>query len=545
MAFLTVAAWAKPESQAARPAKWRIIFNNDGGDVSTLGGSNVPRIENPPDAAQELIRRRTRGIEQFKVTTISYCTAWSFGLVLHRSEVARQMQRRHRPDALVEKLAEKGTDSLKVMADYCRAHDLELWWSMRMNDTHDAYYPENIPLSQFKKDHPELLLGKPSEKLPFGAWTQVNYASEEVRAFALAMISEVLDRYAVHGIELDFFRHPVLFPSVAQGGEASDADRAALTGFLRAVRARVDEHNARLPAGERKVVLGIKTPDSPDYCYRIGLDLENYLKLGLLDFCVFGGYFRLAPWSRSAELAHQYGVAAYASIDRTAVQIPKEALKEEPDRHRRYGWITGTQDYHRPPFFRRHDVETYRGRILSAIAQGHDGIELFNLFNLDHPLFAELADLETMASRPAKYFHMARGTQQSPSQFIDGGNTFFEEPIVSPGFPKAIPPAGLPLKLVTRLPANGWKGSAELLVDGTGTGPHAGKMTVLFNGEALTPEPIAVRDEVILKVPAAAVRNGENRITLQPADGGTGVLVRDVMLRIAPESPEPAKAAAR
>lgn len=555
-AFLFATALAVDASTPSQAGdkEWRIIYNNDGGDALTLGGSNMPRVENITDASHELVRRRTDGLQDFKITTVSYCTGMCFGQVLHRSKVAEQF----RPldldkaankdpktfrDSLIEMLDLQGTDSLRIMSDYCRKNGLELWWSMRMNDTHDASYPDKIPLSAFKKKHPELLLGKEGEKLAVGMWSGVDYAHPEVREFALAMIEEVLANYTVQGIELDFFRHPVLFSSVARGGVASDADRAALTSFMERARKLIAEHNSKLPPDGKKVLFGARVPDSADYCKQIGIDLEGYLKNQLLDFCLFGGYFRLAPWSESADLAQKYHVPSYASIDRVAVQIPKNPVTAEPDHQLRYGWIVGTQDTQRSAFFRRSDLEAYRGRILSAVAQGHHGIAFFNLFNKDHPIFPELGDLEAMASRPAKYFYMARGTQQSPSQSLTHGNTFFSGPVINPGYPKALSEKGVEVQLVTRLPANGFTGVAELLVDFTGSGATAGKADIEVNGQSVTPSSIMASGEIILKVPPALVRNGANLISICPVAPNRNLLVRDIMLRLDPQSPSPSLSA--
>jgi len=505
----------------------RIIFNNDGGDAFGIDPGEGGQLSDP---AFELLRRRTTGMESSGVTTISYCTGWAFGLVLHQTRAARQLLTMKNageatgPGELTEALAARGTDPLRVVSEFCKANGVELWWSMRMNDTHDAKNP--LLLSDFKKNHPDCLFGGKDRKPPrHGSWSGVDYSRPVVREFALAIISEVIANYAIDGIELDFFRHPIFFKSVAAGGAATDDERSILTEFMKSVRERLETHNATLPPGSKKLLLGIRCPDSAIYCRQIGLDLDAWLQGGLLDFCVFGGYFRLAPWSESAELARKYGVPSYASVDRPAVQIPDEPIEMEPSLKTNQGWITGKPDR------TRQDLEAYRGRILSALSQGHQGVSFFNLFNPRHPIFKEIADVKGMARKPAKYFYMARGTQQSPSAWLEGGNAYFSGPIVSPGFPKGITPSGLELSLDLALVAVPFSGSAELSLDFTGTPAGAGPVEVFFNG-APVGELADPNGKAAVKIPPLLLAQGRNRITIKSKD--SKVLLRDVVLRVVP-----------
>lgn len=520
----------------SKPEHFRVILNNDGGDfVGTEIGKGA-RMEDP---VQEFLRRRTTGIERSGVTTISYCTSWALGLVLHKTEVAQQIKSMYgaanvgdipsnysSSNDLIERFRTLGVDPLQVMADYCKTHGLELWWSMRMNDTHDD--KNETLLSEFKQTHPHLLFGGEGRRTPrYGRWSGADYSHPEVRDFALAMISEVIEKYPINGIELDFFRHPIFFKSVANGKSASAEDLAAMTDFMQKVRQRVDAHNSQLPPEIKKLLLGIRTPDSIEYCREIGLDIESWFQKGLLDFCVFGGYFRLSPWSESAALAAKYGIPSYASIDNSVVQVPKEPILQEPDASIKYGWITGEHDK------ARRDIETYRGRILSAMAQGHQGVSFFNLFNPGHPIFNECANLKKMAAQPAKYYHMARGTQQSPAAWLEAGNTYFTYPVVNPAFPRNIGGTSLDINIDIALSEVPFSGKAELLLDFTGTSASAGPVEASFNGIPLEISS-DLRDKIIINVPSNLLKQGRNRITISTKNKNPAVLIRDVMLRVEP-----------
>ena len=68
--------------------------------------------------------------------------------------------------------------------------------------------------NRFKQANPDVMLG---DGIRHGAVTAVDYLAQKVGDFALAYIMDVVDRYDVDGISLDFFRHPIFFRSNAAG----------------------------------------------------------------------------------------------------------------------------------------------------------------------------------------------------------------------------------------------------------------------------------------------------------------------------------------
>jgi lysophospholipase L1-like esterase len=185
-------AWAWRRKAADRPR--RVLFNNDGNDQVSV-------------QPEEILAKRTTPLAGTHVDTILYSTYGAgFGNFSHFTRTGHFHDTRAGRYAhnLGPDLRAAGVDPLKVMADFAHASRMELFWSFRMNDTHDSYesrYPL-IEENPVKRDHPEYLLGAPKEKLPHGRWSAVNYALPEVRDLAFRYVEEVCRHYDVDGIYL-------------------------------------------------------------------------------------------------------------------------------------------------------------------------------------------------------------------------------------------------------------------------------------------------------------------------------------------------------
>ncbi|MBT3271985.1 MAG: hypothetical protein HN368_02430, partial [Spirochaetales bacterium] len=285
----------------------KLIFNDDG------GGSRIPQFL--ARTADKFFEQRARGLEGSKVDTVSFCTtAGTFGRFYHRSkigETADDTRGRYFPSVIPDLLS-AGTDPLAEMVSHCHGSGKEIWWSFRMNDTHDASNKLLVP--EFKKNHPEYLLGRMGRKQKFGKWSSVDYGISAVRELAVAFVGEVLENYDIDGIELDFFRHPVFFPSTAKGAPATDNELAMMTDVVREVCSAV---GAAGQARSKEMAFAIIIPDDIEYCRTIGLDIETWFNEKLIDAVISTGYFRLHSWERSVEIGAKYDIPVYAGLQET------------------------------------------------------------------------------------------------------------------------------------------------------------------------------------------------------------------------------------
>jgi hypothetical protein len=397
--------WKALRQQAVNRTR-RIIFNNDG---------NEPVVFCKSVDKDELLALRTRDLVGTQVDSIFYCT-WSsgFSLFTHRTGVGQVFGTREGrfTNNLAPAFLDHGIDPLQVMVEFGHKRGIEVFWSMRMNDTHDGsrtdYGPVMFRANQLKAQHPEYLIGSAAQRPQYGVWSAVDYGLPQIRDLASAFCKEVCENYDVDGIELDFFRHAFFFKCSAENQPCGASELDAMTGLLRRIRAITEELGRRRG---RPILLAIRVPDSVDYCRMIGLDLEKWLSEGLTDLLIVTGYTQLNPWEYSVRLAHKHGVKVYPSLDEPRVRDP-EAQRT------------------------RASLESYRGRALQAWTAGMDGIYMFNFFDPKSPLWSELGDADVLRKLDRNYFLSPRGVG---SMYVPH-QQFMHVPVLNPASPVPLVP---------------------------------------------------------------------------------------------------------
>jgi len=113
----------------------RIIMNNDGNDFRIQSEAD---LENP----RAFLDKRTTPLLDSQVDSFFYCTG-VFNRYSYPMGECELLPDRFIKSELVEPMKKKGIDSLKIMTEFCHGNGKEIFWSMRMNDTHDELVPEN------------------------------------------------------------------------------------------------------------------------------------------------------------------------------------------------------------------------------------------------------------------------------------------------------------------------------------------------------------------------------------------------------------------
>ncbi|MBN2023204.1 MAG: hypothetical protein JW809_10485 [Pirellulales bacterium] len=500
-AFATAATAATVEEmkEARKKLAWKprgVIWNNDGNDAIT---EDEPSREN-------FLRTRAVPVMKTKVDTVCYCSG-VWGVFKFPSPVAelRDSRDRGRPEWAAHLGQDGGPDALATMVDYTHQHGKEFFWSLRMNDTHDA--ADATMLSRWKKAHREFLVGKPRVRYPSGArrWSAADYAHEEVRDRVALWIDDVARRYDVDGFELDFFRHAIFFQPQLLGKPVTQEQCDRMTSLMTRLRQMTDELGAKRG---RPFLIAIRVPDSAGFCKAIGLDVERWMSEGLVDMLITTGYFRLNPWETSVELGHRHHVPVYASLDEPRLRGQEELQKL------------------------RESIECYRARALAAWRAGVDGIYLFNYyFHPDMPACNDLGDPDALMRMDKLYTTGAREIRGARSYLVNAGE-FINRPPMLPEKPAALAvakPAEVTLDVFDKLAENGGTATARLYIPGLS---GLENLTVTLNGQALA-QGKPTGPWIEYAVEPSLVKTGANRFAVSvKKPEKKGVVLRDLVLSV-------------
>ena len=316
---------------------------------------------------------------------------------------------------------------MTVLSRLCREAGLEFFPRVRMN-SHYKVDPASPAYGRFRREHPELLIGRPGEaiaqgSLEWGIRTGLNYAFPQVRAHMAAVIIELFERFDVDGVELDFMRHPTLFRP-----EEAYSYRYLMTDLLVYVRRRMDEVGA---ARDRPLRLAVRVPPTLADAARVGLDVAEWMALGLVDIVVVGmGMIPFEmPIEQFVETARDTRCLVYGCIEAARPAVDDDVLRALAYRF----WSAGAS-----------------------------GVYLYNFFTMgpewNRRMLNQLADPSALRLLDKRY-ELDDSSRLTPQgqQGIAGGpfvpdDAHFQ---IMSAFRNAVPPAQLPLTLQETLTDRG------------------------------------------------------------------------------------------
>jgi hypothetical protein len=331
---------------------YRIIMNNDGND----GFSE--RIIKKYESENNFIEERTSPLlGESHVDAIFYCTGTTH-LFSHKTFIGENFY-----NDFLTSIFKRGTDPLRIIIDNVRNNGKDVFFSLRMNDTHDYVYSEIFP--EWKRKNYKYLVGREGDIYDHGGsrWSAMDYGFIEVRDYIFSIFEEVINNYEINGIELDFFRHPIFFKNQLTGKDATPDQIEMMTGLIRDIGSLAHQNNIRV---------AIRIPDSLTVCYKIGLDINTWVCSGCVDILILSGYFHLEPWSNIKKLKEVYGIQVYPCLSKSRLKYIDNTVL--PD-------------------------EYWRGESIIAKNSGADGIYTFNMTDPLNKLFYELGDVELMKSK--------------------------------------------------------------------------------------------------------------------------------------------------
>ena len=204
---------------------------------------------------------------------------------------------------------------LTVLAADCRRRGIPFFPRIRMN-SHYIIDPAHPGYGRFRRERPDLLIGRPGEQLPersleWAIRTGKDYAFPEVRQYMETVIYETFERFDVDGVELDFMRHPGWFRI-----DDAQANAYLMTDLVRRVRSRL---RFREGVGGRRQWLIVRVPPTLADSLRTGLDVTTWVDQNLVDIVVVGGGFIPfeTPVAQFVEAARGSDCRIYGCIEAT------------------------------------------------------------------------------------------------------------------------------------------------------------------------------------------------------------------------------------
>ncbi|MBN2296166.1 MAG: hypothetical protein JXM70_27290, partial [Pirellulales bacterium] len=274
-------------------------------------------------------------------------------------------------------LSELKTDPLKVISAACRKHSIACQVSIPISGENAIY--KQSPWFAFR----------PSGLLPDG---NLNYADKAALEFRKAQVREILSRYDIDGIDLDFSDFQTTFAQSSSKQENLKAIASNLIGLVRDLRKITRDANKTLSA---------RFDYDPDRCLASGLNVDKMLAEGLFDQISLGAAGDRTPDARIdwwILRTRPTGCKVFPSIETLPHPVPNPV----------YGGI-GThpsgdmvkRGYGRP------SPAYMRAVAANAYAAGADGLMLFNTALADGPfpkcLLNELAEPRQIAMRDKQY----------------------------------------------------------------------------------------------------------------------------------------------
>ncbi len=285
---------------AAAETRGSLIVDDDG-DLAF----EQPATEGPGP----LLDQRLTPLAEVGVGSVAWCIMWGIAVGKGPPQYWETQQHDKPLNAAIP-------DPTPVMVEGARRARMEIFGSIRMNDTHDAFgKPHGRLAYPLKVAHPEWLLGDESQKGDFRSapealtWSGLDFEVPQVREDRLWWIRNTIESYDLDGVDLNFFRMPWYFkPGRAEQG------MPLMTDLIRDARRVLDEASGKRG---RPMLLGVRVPDSLEACSRVGLDIETWLREGLVDRLLVGGGYApfTSPYGELVTLGHAHDVPVYPCIN--------------------------------------------------------------------------------------------------------------------------------------------------------------------------------------------------------------------------------------
>lgn len=167
----------------------------------------------------------------------------------------------------------KGNDPFGYFMEQLQVAGKETCVSFRMNDVHNPEDADEWNLPLVRKEHPECIVGGEAVKRGDPDWFNfgLDYSHPAVPPYFLKIFTELLGKYPMDGLQLDWMRFPCHLSGTP---EEVWAKRDHLSSFVATIR---EMTNAK------GVKLFVRVPSSLAGCRVLGTDVVDWVLRGLVD----------------------------------------------------------------------------------------------------------------------------------------------------------------------------------------------------------------------------------------------------------------------
>ena len=255
---------------------------------------------------------------------------------------------------------EKNIDMYKIWIERCKFNKINPWLSFRMNDAELFNVPNHL-LSEYYYEHLNDYARVRHRKPRTAIECCRDYEIDDHRNLLLLYIEEMLERYDVYGIELDFQREIYCF----RIGHEWDGS-SIMTDFMEKVKNIVVAAEQK---HQHRIQIMVRCHAHPEDSLELGFDIATWAQNGFLDIVVPAPNWLTSDNSMPLKLWHSllgpYGVSVVGCIDANINSNPDYFSIIEKDLNTKG--------------LRKHSYETLCASAVSIMSQlPHNNIYLFN-----------------------------------------------------------------------------------------------------------------------------------------------------------------------
>jgi len=285
---------------------------------------------------------------------------------------------------------DQGLNMYEIWIARLREIGINPWISIRTNDIHNTDDENHFLHSSFFRKNKEKRRGLHHS---MGACDYYDNALDfyhpEVREHLFELVAEVLEKFDMHGLELDWMRE---IYSLRIGCEEQGAK--LITELMQRIRREADKAEGKWG---HPIQIAARLPASPLLCLRLGFDFFDWIDKGLIDLII------AAPrWA--------------TSDNDMPIDLWKKMLTGKPIKLAAGQEVLIDSMFTEPKkVFLYNSIETARGTAAANLAMGADSVYLFNY--MDDPsgelaqfhgeqyqqMLKELGSIDALLDKPRRH----------------------------------------------------------------------------------------------------------------------------------------------